>query len=74
MDSLDHIRTLDRLQGATALRKIRLLNRLLAATEIPHEGPICDLMWSDPDERDGWGISPRGAGCAIQLLSVFSAF
>jgi diadenosine tetraphosphatase ApaH/serine/threonine PP2A family protein phosphatase len=19
-------------------------------------------MWSDPDERDGWGISPRGAG------------
>merc|ERR1712023_112788 len=30
--------------------------------EVPHEGPICDLMWSDPDERVGWGISPRGAG------------
>mmetsp|Transcript_21021 Transcript_21021/g.45842 ORF Transcript_21021/g.45842 Transcript_21021/m.45842 type:complete len:305 (-) Transcript_21021:393-1307(-) len=30
--------------------------------EIPHEGPICDLMWSDPEEVDGWGISPRGAG------------
>jgi len=30
--------------------------------EIPHEGAICDLMWSDPDDRLGWGISPRGAG------------
>jgi len=30
--------------------------------EVPHEGPICDLLWSDPDERCGWGISPRGAG------------
>merc|ERR1711934_1276415 len=25
-------------------------------------GPMCDLLWSDPDERPGWGISPRGAG------------
>jgi len=30
--------------------------------EVPHEGPMCDLLWSDPDERTGWGISPRGAG------------
>eukprot|EP00922_Rhytidocystis_sp_ex-Travisia-forbesii_P003847 GHVS01005567.1.p1 GENE.GHVS01005567.1~~GHVS01005567.1.p1 ORF type:complete len:360 (+),score=56.63 GHVS01005567.1:305-1384(+) len=30
--------------------------------EVPHEGPMCDLLWSDPDERFGWGISPRGAG------------
>ena len=30
--------------------------------EIPHEGPMCDLVWSDPDDRCGWGISPRGAG------------
>ena len=30
--------------------------------EVPHEGPICDLLWSDPDDRWGWGISPRGAG------------
>ncbi len=25
-------------------------------------GAMCDLLWSDPDERKGWGISPRGAG------------
>nr|POF11188.1 putative alkaline/neutral invertase f [Quercus suber] len=30
--------------------------------EVPHEGPMSDLLWSDPDDRCGWGISPRGAG------------
>ncbi|CAF3006950.1 unnamed protein product [Rotaria socialis] len=44
IDTLDHIRALDRIQ------------------EVPHEGPMCDLLWSDPDDRGGWGISPRGAG------------
>jgi len=44
IDTLDHIRQLDRVQ------------------EVPHEGSMCDLLWSDPDERRGWGISPRGAG------------
>ncbi len=26
------------------------------------QGPMCDLLWSDPDDRLGWGICPRGAG------------
>lgn len=30
--------------------------------EVPHEGTMCDLLWSDPDEKNGWGQSPRGAG------------
>jgi serine/threonine-protein phosphatase 2A catalytic subunit len=30
--------------------------------DVPHEGPICDLLWSDPDDICGWGVSPRGAG------------
>ncbi|EZG79918.1 serine/threonine-protein phosphatase [Gregarina niphandrodes] len=30
--------------------------------EVPHDGAMCDLLWSDPDDRPGWGISPRGAG------------
>lgn len=39
--------------------KIRLIDR---KQEVPHEGAMCDLLWSDPDEIDGWGLSPRGAG------------
>lgn len=30
--------------------------------EIPHEGPFCDLMWSDPDDIDTFVMSNRGAG------------
>lgn len=43
------------------LDQARSLDRV---QEVPHEGPMCDLVWSDPDERCGWGISPRGASFA----------
>jgi len=41
------------------LDQIRTIDR---KQEVPHEGPMCDLMWSDPEDIDGWGLSPRGAG------------
>lgn len=41
------------------LDQIRTIDR---GIEIPHEGAFCDLVWSDPEEVDGWAISPRGAG------------
>ena len=41
------------------LDQIRVIDR---KQEVPHEGPMCDLMWSDPEEIEGWGLSPRGAG------------
>jgi len=43
----------------STLDQIRLLER---NQEIPHDGPYCDLMWSDPDDIEGWAISQRGAG------------
>ncbi|KAJ7168782.1 serine threonine protein phosphatase 2A [Mycena filopes] len=41
------------------LDHLRAIERI---QEVPHEGPMCDLLWSDPDDRCGWGISARGAG------------
>uniref|UniRef100_A0A2N9GR34 Serine/threonine-protein phosphatase n=1 Tax=Fagus sylvatica TaxID=28930 RepID=A0A2N9GR34_FAGSY len=44
----------------TTLDQIRTIDR---KQEVPHDGAMCDLMWSDPEDIvDGWGLSPRGAG------------
>ncbi|EGY16742.1 hypothetical protein ACHAP9_000695 [Verticillium nonalfalfae] len=44
--------------------------------EIPHEGPMADLVWSDPDpDRDEFSLSPRGAGYTFgaQVVKKFLA-
>jgi len=43
----------------TCLDQIRALDR---KQEVPHDGPMCDLLWSDPEDIEEWGSSPRGAG------------
>lgn len=44
----------------TLLERINILNR---QDEIPSEGPISDLMWSDPDEKvNSFMKNSRGAG------------
>lgn len=46
--------------SVNTLDQLRVLNRF---GEIPHEGPIADIFWSDPDpEKEGFVVSPRGAG------------
>jgi len=43
-----------------SIDQIKIIDRY---REIPHEGPMADLVWSDPDpERDEFSLSPRGAG------------
>ena len=53
-----HLKTID---------QMRTIERNI---EIPHEGPFCDLMWSDPDDIDGWCVSNRGAGNYIIIRMV----
>ncbi|CAB3403109.1 unnamed protein product [Caenorhabditis bovis] len=45
---------------------VRTIDSLLSldrAQEVPNRGPLCDIMWSDPDdEAEEWMMSQRGAG------------
>jgi len=43
----------------STLDQIRAIDR---KQEVPHDGSMCDLLWSDPEDVQGWGLSPRGAG------------
>lgn len=46
--------SLDSLDNLLALDRVR---------EIPHEGTVCDLVWSDPLDISGWKVNvKRGAG------------
>jgi diadenosine tetraphosphatase ApaH/serine/threonine PP2A family protein phosphatase len=45
-----------------SLDEIRSLDRF---QEVPHSGAVCDLLWSDPEDKEGFGQSPRGAGCTF---------
>lgn len=43
-----------------SIDQIKIIDRF---REIPHEGPMADLVWSDPDpDKDEFSLSPRGAG------------
>ena len=43
-------------------RTIDQIRTIERNVEIPHDGPFCDLMWSDPDNIETWVLSNRGAG------------
>jgi len=44
---------------AMELSDIQSIDRIKA---VPHEGILCDTLWSDPHDGKGWDISPRGCG------------
>lgn len=37
------------------------IRRIMRPTDVPDQGLLCDLLWSDPDkETMGWGENDRG--------------
>ncbi|KAH9359836.1 hypothetical protein HPB48_002435 [Haemaphysalis longicornis] len=54
------------------LDQIRAIERI---QEVPPTGPMCDLLWSDPEEIQGWRLSPRGAGYIFgsDVVSTFKS-
>jgi len=43
------------------LESMEQIRRIMRPTDVPDQGLLCDLLWSDPDkETQGWGENDRG--------------
>ena len=45
-----------------SIESVDQIQELDRIKEVPREGPMCDLLWSDPDDRKEWGMSIREVG------------
>merc|ERR1712146_754200 len=45
------------------LESMEQIQRIMRPTDVPDQGLLCDLLWSDPDKDvQGWGENDRGEG------------
>lgn len=43
------------------LQSMEQIRRIMRPTDVPDQGLLCDLLWSDPDkDQMGWGENDRG--------------
>ena len=48
------------------LKTLDQLQKVMRPTDIPEDGLLCDILWSDPDEHAaGWGENDRGVSCTF---------
>ncbi|KRY91605.1 Serine/threonine-protein phosphatase PP1 [Trichinella pseudospiralis] len=57
---------------SSELKNFDQIRHIRRPTSIPPSGVLCDLLWADPDgNANGYGESPRGAGCVFGANAVF---
>lgn len=52
------------------------IRRIMRPTDVPDQGLLCDLLWSDPDKDTmGWGENDRGVsftfGAEVKRIKKF---
>ncbi len=56
------------------LSNLEQLKKIVRPTDVPEEGLLCDVLWSDPDsECNGWGNNDRGVSVVFneKILEQF---
>jgi serine/threonine-protein phosphatase PP1 catalytic subunit len=56
------------------LTSMEQIKRIIRPIDVPDQGLLCDLLWSDPDmEVNGWGDNERGVSYTFgpEVVSVF---
>ena len=56
------------------LNSVEQLKKIVRPTDVPEEGLLCDLLWSDPESQcNGWGKNDRGVSVVFseKVLSKF---
>jgi serine/threonine-protein phosphatase PP1 catalytic subunit len=56
------------------LTNLEQITRVMRPTEVPDEGLLCDLLWSDPDKDiKGWAENERGVSYVFgqEIISTF---
>ena len=56
---------------SSELEKVEQIKNILRPSDVPEQGLLCDLLWSDPEENpDGYGVNDRGVSVTFNTNVV----
>lgn len=62
------------------LASMEQIRRIMRPTDVPDQGLLCDLLWSDPDKDTmGWGMFRKFPdffffSCFVLMFSVYVSY